>query len=243
MDRHNTREKCEGDWWMCPLTGFVWVRFVARWPLPSPNGQQDEVSIAKSQTCPPEPEFVCEPSLLSGLEDIKHLSSSLCSQSYFMSLLHLVNSQSLGNSQNYNFSRNHVWMWELVHEEGWVPKNWWTVVLEKTLESPLDCKEVKPVNLWLPLPEYSLEGLILTWATWCEELTHWTRLWCQEKLKAGGEGDDRGWDGWMASPTQWTWVWSSSGIQWRTELLCCSPWSCKELDTTSQLNNNFVGKS
>ena len=161
MDRHNTREKCEGDWWMCPLTGFVWVRFVARWPLPSPNGQQDEVSIAKSQTCPPEPEFVCEPSLLSGLEDIKHLSSSLCSQSYFMSLLHLVNSQSLGNSQNYNFSRNHVWMWELVHEEGWVPKNWWTVVLEKTLESPLDCKEVKPVNLWLPLPEYSLEGLIL----------------------------------------------------------------------------------
>ena len=45
-----------------------------------------------------------------------------------------------------------------------------------------------------------------TLATWCEELTHWKRPWCWERLKAGGEGDDRGWDGWMASPTQWTWV-------------------------------------
>ena len=48
-------------------------------------------------------------------------------------------------------------------------------------------------------------------ATWCEELTHWKRLWCWERLKAGGEGDGRGWDGWMASPTQWTWVWVNSG--------------------------------
>ena len=46
-----------------------------------------------------------------------------------------------------------------------------------------------------------------TLATWCEELTHWKRPWCWERLKAEGEGDDRGWDGWMASPTQWKWVW------------------------------------
>ena len=63
-------------------------------------------------------------------------------------------------------------------------------------------------------PEYSLEGLILSWncntlATRCEELTHWKRPWCWERLNAGGEGDDRGWDGCMASPTQWTWVWVS----------------------------------
>ena len=50
-----------------------------------------------------------------------------------------------------------------------------------------------------------------TLATWCEELTHLKRLWCQERLKAGGEGDDRGWDVWMASRTQWTWVWVNSG--------------------------------
>ena len=55
-----------------------------------------------------------------------------------------------------------------------------------------------------------------TLATWFEELTHWKRPWCWERLKVGGEGDDRGWDGWMASPTQWTWVWVSSGSWWWT---------------------------
>ena len=59
--------------------------------------------------------------------------------------------------------------------------------------------------------EYSLEGLCWSWnsntlATWCEKWTHWKRPWCWERLKVGGEGDDRGWDGWMALPTQWTWV-------------------------------------
>ena len=55
-----------------------------------------------------------------------------------------------------------------------------------------------------------------TLATWCEELTHWKRLWCWERLKAGGERDNRGWDGWMASLTQWTWVWASFGSWWWT---------------------------
>ena len=69
-------------------------------------------------------------------------------------------------------------------------------------------------------PGYSLEGLILSWnsntlATWCKELTHLKRPWCWERLKAGEE-DDRGWDGWMASPTQWTWVWVDSGSWWWT---------------------------
>ena len=53
-------------------------------------------------------------------------------------------------------------------------------------------------------------------ATWCEELTQLKRLWCWEKLRARGEGDDRGWDGWMASPTRWTWVWVDSGSWWWT---------------------------
>ena len=53
-------------------------------------------------------------------------------------------------------------------------------------------------------------------ATWCEELTHWKRPWCWERLKAGVEGDDKGWEGWMASPTRWTWVWASCGSWWWT---------------------------
>ena len=55
-----------------------------------------------------------------------------------------------------------------------------------------------------------------TLATWCEELTHLKRPWCWERLRAGGEEDDRGWDGWMASRTQWTWVWVDSGSWWWT---------------------------
>ena len=55
-----------------------------------------------------------------------------------------------------------------------------------------------------------------TLATWCEVLTHWKRPWCWERLKIGGEGVDRGWDGWIASPSQWAWVWVSSGSWWCT---------------------------
>ena len=69
-------------------------------------------------------------------------------------------------------------------------------------------------------PEYSLKDWCWSWnsntlATWCEELTHWKRLWCWERLKAG-EGDDRGCDGYMVSLTQWTWVWINSGSWWWT---------------------------
>ena len=70
-------------------------------------------------------------------------------------------------------------------------------------------------------PGCSLEGLMLnqapnTLATWCVELTHWKRPWCWERLKVGAEGDNRGWDGWMASLTQWTWVWVNSRSWWWT---------------------------
>ena len=68
-----------------------------------------------------------------------------------------------------------------------------------------------------------------TLATSCEELTHWKRLWCWEGLGAWGEGDDRGWDGWMASLTWWTWVWVNSRVGDRQGgLACCSSWGCKE---------------
>ena len=75
--------------------------------------------------------------------------------------------------------------------------------------------------------EYSLEELMLKpklqyLATWCEQLTPWKRPWCWERLKTGGEGDDKGWDGWMATPTQWTWVWGNSVTPWTTRLPCPS---------------------
>ena len=70
-------------------------------------------------------------------------------------------------------------------------------------------------------PGCSLEGMMLKLklhilATSWEELTHWKRVWCWEELEAGEEGDDRGWDGWIASPTWWTWVWVNSGSWWWT---------------------------
>ena len=84
-------------------------------------------------------------------------------------------------------------------------------------------------------PEYSLEGLMLKlklqyFGHVMQELTHWKRPCCWERLKAGGEGDNRGWDGWMASPTQWTWVWVNSGSWWWTG----SPGMLRFMRTQSQ---------
>ena len=141
-------------------------------------------------------------------------------------------------------------MWGLDHKESWVPKDWcfWTVVLEKALESPLDCKEIKSINpkgnqSWIFIGRTDTEaGNSNTLATWCKELTYLKRPWHWERLKAGWEGDDRGWDGWMVSPTQWTWVWANSR-RWRGSgkpgvLQFMGALQSKELDTTEQLNNN-----
>ena len=110
-------------------------------------------------------------------------------------------------------------MWELDCEESWAPKNWcfWTVVLEKTLESlPWTARKsnqsmVKEISPKIHWKDWCWSWNSNTLAPSCEELTHWKRLWCWEGLGAGGEGGDRGWDGWMASPTWWVWVWVNSG--------------------------------
>ena len=135
-------------------------------------------------------------------------------------------------------------MLELDYEESWAQKNWcfWTVVLEKTLESPLDYKEIKPVNLKEISPEYSLEGLMLklkcsnTLATRCKELTRWERPWCWARLKAGGEGDDRGWNGWYHHWLDGQEFEQALGVgDGQGSLACCCPWGCKELDMTERL--------
>ena len=106
---------------------------------------------------------------------------------------------------------------------GLAPKNWcfWTVVLEKTLESPLDCKEIQPVHSkgdqsWVFIGRTDAKAG--TPILWPPHMKSWLigKDWCWEVLGAGGEGDNRGWDGWMASPTRWTWVWVNSGSWWWT---------------------------
>ena len=78
------------------------------------------------------------------------------------------------------------------------------------------CKKVYKVNIWGEMEKRLMLIKLVLKATSCEELTHWKRLWCWEGLGAGGEGDDRGWDGWMASLTRWTWVWVNSTSWWWT---------------------------
>ena len=123
-------------------------------------------------------------------------------------------------SQSYGFSSSHIWMCELDHKESWVLKNWcFQTVMEKTLESPLDCKEIKPVNLKGNQP------WVFIWRTDVEAEV--PKLWppvANSQLigkdpdagKDWRQEDDRGQDGWVISLTQRTWVWASSRRWWRT---------------------------
>ena len=115
-------------------------------------------------------------------------------------------------------------MWELDYKESWAPKNWcfWTVVLEKTLESPLDSKEIQPVHpkgngSWIFFGRTDGEAEAqhqFGYLMWRTDLMEKPLM--LGRLKAGGEGDNRGWDSWMASLTQWTWVWVNCRSWWWT---------------------------
>ena len=112
-------------------------------------------------------------------------------------------------------------MWELDYKESWALKNWcfWTVVLEKTLESPLDWKETQPINtkadqskVFIGRTNVKAETPIL----WPPDAKNWLIWKDPDAGKDWRREDDRGWDGWMASLTQWTWIWVSSGSWWWT---------------------------
>ena len=124
------------------------------------------------------------------------------------------------SNQCCGFSSSHVWMWELDYKESWELKNWcfWTVVLEKIIESPMDCKKIKPVNpkgnqSWILIGRTGAETPIL----WPPDSKNWL---LRKDLDAGKDwrqeekGDKRGWDGWMALLTWWTWVWAGYA-NWR----------------------------
>ena len=109
----------------------------------------------------------------------------------------------------------------------WAPKIWcfWAMVLEKTLESALDCKEIRSVHSEGDLPWISLDGMMLNlklqYFGHLMRSVYWLeKLWCWDELGAGREGDDRGWDGWMASLTLCMWVWVNSGSWWWTGRPC-----------------------
>ena len=139
------------------------------------------------------------------------------------------------SSQSYGFSSSHVWMWELDHKEGWAPKNWCflTVVLEKTLQSPLDCKEIRAVNPkgkqpWISIGRIDAEAPMLwppdTKSQLIGKDPDAGKDWEQEKRAAGDE---------MAGcESEWT-----LGVgDGQGGLACCNSWGHKESDTTEWLN-------
>ena len=149
------------------------------------------------------------------------------------------------SSQGYGFSSSHVWMWKLNCEESWTLKNWgfWTVVLEKTLETPLDCKEIKPINpkrkqswMFIGRTDAEAETAIL----WPPDMKNWLlgkdpdagKDWGQEE-KRTTEDEMVGWHHQLNGHEFEEALGVGDG---QGSLACCSPWGCKESDTTEQLN-------
>ena len=158
--------------------------------------------------------------------------------------MHIDNSLCCPSSQGYGFSRGHVWMRELDGEESWAPKSWcfWTVVLEKTLESPLDYKEIQPVNskrnqswIFFGRTDAEAEAPIL----WPPVVNNWLirknpeagKDWRHEE-KGMTEDEMAEWHHWLSG-----YELEQAGDA-QGGLLCCSPWGCKESDTAQWLNNN-----
>ena len=149
------------------------------------------------------------------------------------------------SSQSYGFPSNHAWMWELDHKEGWVTKSWcfWAVVLEKTLQSPLDCKEIKPVNskgnppwIFIRSTDAEAEAPIL----WPPDSKNWLlgkdpdagKDWRPEE-KGTAEDEMVGWH-YRLDGHEFEWTPGVGDEQ--GGLVCCDSWGHKESDTTERLN-------
>ena len=145
-------------------------------------------------------------------------------------------------SQSYGVFSGHVWMWELDREEGWAPKNWyfWTVVLEKTLESPLDCKEIQPVypkrnQSWIFI-DVETETPVL----WLPDVKSWL-IWKDPDAGKDWRQEEKGTTedemvGWHHQLNGREFEQGPSVGDGQRGLVCCSPWGCQESDMTEQLN-------
>ena len=149
------------------------------------------------------------------------------------------------SSQSYGFSSGQLRMWELDHKEGWAPKNWcfWTVVLERTLESPLDCKEIQPVHpkgdqSWIFIGRTNADSK--TPILWPHDVKNWL-IW-----KDPAAGNDWRWEGKGTTEDEMVgwhhWLYghefepAPGAGDGQASLVCCSPWDRKESDTTERLN-------
>ena len=151
------------------------------------------------------------------------------------------------SSQGSGFSSGHVWMWELDCEESWAPKNWcfWTVVLEKTLESPLDRKEIKSLNCkgnqpWIFIGKTDAEAPIF-WPpdVKCQLIgkePNSGKDWGQEE-KGMTEDEMVGWHHWL---NEYEFEQTPGDNGGQRNLMCCSPWGCKESDTTKWLTLSLM---
>ena len=122
------------------------------------------------------------------------------------------------SSQGYGFSSSHVWMWDLDCEESWAPKNWyfWSLVLEKTLESPLDCKDIQPVHpkgnqSWILIGRTDAELKLQYFGHLMQRTDSFEKTLMLGMIEGERRRRQQGWYGWIAPPTQWTRVWVSSG--------------------------------
>ena len=147
------------------------------------------------------------------------------------------------SSQSFGFSSSHIWMWELDYKESWAPKNWcfWTVVLEKTLESPFDSKEIQPINhkrnqSWIFVGRTDAEAE--TPIIWLSDAINWLTGkdpdpdWGQEE-KGTTEDEMVGWHHWLNGHE---FVWTPGAGDGQGGLVCCSAWHPKDTDTTEWLN-------
>ena len=150
------------------------------------------------------------------------------------------------SSQSYGFSSSHVWMWELDHKEGWVPKNWcsWTMMLVKNLESPLDYKETKPVNpkgnqpwIFIGRTDAEAEAPVLwppdTKSQLIGKDPDAGKDWKQKKTVAENEMV-----GWYHQLNGYEFEQTPGDSEEQRSLACGSPWDCEELDMTGWLNNS-----
>ena len=151
------------------------------------------------------------------------------------------------SSQSCGFPSNHVWMWELDHKESWAPKNWcfWTVLLEKTLESPLDCKEIQPVHpkgdqSWIFIGRTDAEAE--TPILWPPDVKNWL-IWKDPDARKDWRQEEKGTTedgmvGWHQWPNGHEFEQTVGNGEGQGSLTCCSPWGHKALDMPERLNTN-----